>query len=421
MVHYHFLFMTKGLIRDKLLLIAAGILAAFLLLEAALRLAGFGFSFFQEYKNKKNIKDSGGYRILCIGDSLTALGGKNSYPAQLQEILNQKFPDLKCSIINKGWVGAKSQETTSKLSQYADIYKPDMIIAMTGINDIQHRGRFGFKRRIVSLRDLRICKLCSMLKLRISDKITGIAWHGSIRDYILLAWFYSDHKRFQEAEQVFKKCIKIYPLESLPYMHMATFYKEQGRFKEADEVLRKVKDLDKNISLTYIYLVSFDRDGKRLEETESLLKKKISDQPLNDKLYGGLALCYEYMGLYDKAEEYFMKANELRLMHQNPVTRRNYRKIAQIAKKNRARFVCVQYPMRSIDSLMNIFIDKEGVVFISNESAFRKAVRDSGYDEYFVDAFGGDFGHCTAKGNRLLAENIAEAVSTSLKGYRKDK
>jgi len=392
-----------------------GILAAFLLLEAALRLAGFGFLFFQEYKNKKNMKDNGGYRILCIGDSLTALGGKNSYPAQLQEILNQKFPDLKCSIINKGWVGAQSQKTASELSQYADLYKPDMIIAMTGINDIHYKGRFDLKRRIISLRNLRVCKLCSMLKLRISDKATGIAWHGSARDYLLLAWFYSNHKRFQEAEQVFKKCIKIYPLKSVPYIHMATFYKEQGRFKEADEALKKAKDLDKNISLAYIHLVSFDRDGKRLEEAESLLKKKILDQPLNDKLCGSLALCYEYMGLYDKAEEYFTKANDLRLARQNPVTRRNYQKIAQIAKKNRARFICVQYPMRSVDSLINIFTDKKGIVFVSNESSFRKAVRDSGYDEYFVDTFGGDFGHCTAKGNRLLAENIAEAVSTSLK------
>lgn len=410
--------MNKRLIAEKISFIAVGILAAFLLIEAVLRLAGFGFLFFQEYKNKKNMKDNGGYRILCIGDSLTALGGKNSYPAQLQEILNQKFPDLKCSVINKGRVGAKSLETASKLNQYADLYKPDMIIAMTGINDIQHKGRFGFKRRIVSLRNLRICKLCDMLKLRIYDKITGIGWHGSARDYLLLAWFYSDHKRFQEAEQVFRKCIKIYPLESLPYMHMATFYKEQGRFKEAEETLEKVKELDKNISLTYIHLVSFDRDEKRLEEAEGLLKRKISNEPLNDKLYGGLALCYEYMGLYDKAEEYFMKANELRLVRQNPVTRRNYRKIVQIAKKSGARFVCVQYPMRSIDPLMNIFTEKEGVIFVSNEAVFRKAVRDSGYDEYFVDTFGGDFGHCTAKGNRLLAENIAEAVSAGLKEER---
>lgn len=32
------------------------------------------------------------------------------------------------------------------------------------------------------------------------------------------------------------------------------------------------------------------------------------------------------------------------------------------------------------------------------------------YKEYFGDMFAGDFGHCTKKGNRLLAENIANVI-----------
>jgi hypothetical protein len=41
---------------------------------------------------------------------------------------------------------------------------------------------------------------------------------------------------------------------------------------------------------------------------------------------------------------------------------------------------------------------------------FRDAVRKDSYNEYFRDAIGGDFGHCTDKGNRLLAENIASTI-----------
>jgi hypothetical protein len=73
--------------------------------------------------------------------------------------------------------------------------------------------------------------------------------------------------------------------------------------------------------------------------------------------------------------------------------------------------VCVQYPMRSIEPLKRIFEDnKEGVIFVDNEKIFRDAVKEEGSDVYFRDMFGGDFGHCTAKGNRLLAENIANAI-----------
>jgi hypothetical protein len=41
---------------------------------------------------------------------------------------------------------------------------------------------------------------------------------------------------------------------------------------------------------------------------------------------------------------------------------------------------------------------------------FKAALKTSSYKEYFMDMFEGDFGHCTRKGNKLLAENIAEVL-----------
>ena len=41
---------------------------------------------------------------------------------------------------------------------------------------------------------------------------------------------------------------------------------------------------------------------------------------------------------------------------------------------------------------------------------FKDALRKASYREYFNDMFAGDFGHCTPKGNRLLAENIAKVI-----------
>jgi hypothetical protein len=37
-------------------------------------------------------------------------------------------------------------------------------------------------------------------------------------------------------------------------------------------------------------------------------------------------------------------------------------------------------------------------------------VRKDGYGSYFKDMFGGYFGHCTDKGNCLLAESIADTI-----------
>ncbi len=72
--------------------------------------------------------------------------------------------------------------------------------------------------------------------------------------------------------------------------------------------------------------------------------------------------------------------------------------------------VCAQYPMRSIWPLKKIFEEDNNVIFVDNEGIFREALDKASYKDYFRDMFGGDFGHCTEKGNRLLAQNIADTV-----------
>jgi hypothetical protein len=66
--------------------------------------------------------------------------------------------------------------------------------------------------------------------------------------------------------------------------------------------------------------------------------------------------------------------------------------------------------MRNVEPLKKIFEQDESIIFVDNESVFKEALQKASYNEYFVDMFAGDFGHCTKKGNRLLAENIANTI-----------
>ncbi|KKT45908.1 MAG: hypothetical protein UW39_C0036G0004 [Parcubacteria group bacterium GW2011_GWC2_44_17] len=50
------------------------------------------------------------------------------------------------------------------------------------------------------------------------------------------------------------------------------------------------------------------------------------------------------------------------------------------------------------------------VSFVDNKVIFDEAVKKTGFRDYFYDDFAGDFGHCTAKGNALLAENVAQTI-----------
>jgi len=67
--------------------------------------------------------------------------------------------------------------------------------------------------------------------------------------------------------------------------------------------------------------------------------------------------------------------------------------------------------MRPVELLKRIFQDDdEEIIFVNNEKVFRDAVAKDGYNAYFVDASSGDFDHCTDRGNKLLAENIANVI-----------
>ena len=66
--------------------------------------------------------------------------------------------------------------------------------------------------------------------------------------------------------------------------------------------------------------------------------------------------------------------------------------------------------MRSLEDLRRMFASEDRVTFVDNEMIFREALKDGSFDDYFTDRFAGDFGHCTAKGNSLLAENVAEVL-----------
>jgi tetratricopeptide (TPR) repeat protein len=153
------------------------------------------------------------------------------------------------------------------------------------------------------------------------------------------------------------------------------------------------------------------RNQGKPSQAEDLFKQAIALDPQNDRAYGALSILYEETGKPGLAKEYAQKATSLRLGHYVPLTVTNYRTLKEILDKRGIRLVCVQYPMRSVEPLKRILQGTEkGIIFVDNEKLFRDAVRKDGYNTYFKDMFGGDFGHCTDRGNRLLAENIADTI-----------
>jgi hypothetical protein len=70
----------------------------------------------------------------------------------------------------------------------------------------------------------------------------------------------------------------------------------------------------------------------------------------------------------------------------------------------------MQYPLRSVDALKRMLAPPEGVIFVENEAIFQEALKRLSPKELFRDSFGGDFGHCTPTGNRLIADHLARVI-----------
>lgn len=560
---------------QKIILMAFGLFLFLVIAELGLRAAGLILTAFQERRNIISISKKDTYRIMCIGESTTALGGAGSYPAQLEKILNEAKAEVKFSVINKGRPGVDSTYLAGRLEGNLNRYHPDIVVAMMGINDSGSPYR---RNSYPSFKEFRIYKLAAFFyrNIRHIMNLPTPTEYYEIQDYpdnyeqnlqkaaklnpadeeicFQLGELYLNKGRLDEAKDVFLKVIELDPDNDEAYVQLGRCYRRQGNEDRAMYIFKKTLQINPKNDDAYLGLGKVYRDLAMLEQAEQKYKqaihinplndgaivslgriyqskkmftraekmynKAIKINPLNDKALVSLGLCYREMGnlpaaaeMFDKvidlecknywgyfelirfyerrnnpwgaeeslkkdlelnphndracaglgwfymeqnnplkAEEYFKKAIELnehndwanaglaalfgamgrhisarkyfdnaaklRLLYYKPGVRQNYQKLKDILDEKNVKLVCVQYPMRSIGPFKKIFLKTDNIVFVDNEKIFKEALKTSAYKEYFTDRMGGDFGHCTRKGNRLLAENIAKVV---IKEFFKDK
>jgi len=89
------------------------------------------------------------------------------------------------------------------------------------------------------------------------------------------------------------------------------------------------------------------------------------------------------------------------------VTMLNYLELRDVLMKQRIQLIAMQYPMRDPLRLKAIFGPSGDITVIGNQGNFRQALQHLSYQDLFIDRFAGDFGHCTARGNALIAANVA--------------
>ncbi len=434
----------------KLLLIIIGIFLSLVILECGLRLAGWTISSYQQYKNNKALRNKSQYTIMCLGESTT----QRQYPVQLQEILNEKYPN-KFSVIDCGVGGINLENILNLLDGNIIKYKPDITVCMMGINNklvnlVEHTNDYNIefikKSKNINLKIYQLFVLLfEHIKELLSNKTQITTNDGNSlietpkflnteEEELMFKQMLSENPKNEEAfvELLFlERYLLNYPID---YCYNKAIYAIDNNFKYS-------------IAECYKIIIDFCLEKNDKQQLKKYIKKALNDPYLDfkqaigcfyrkikpycdendlliinkniksDLYYGFNYVRYLEQKDYKKAQKYFDNTEEIRLNFPNEETYNLYKLIVKKLIDNNIKVICMQYPVRSIlplqEQLKNeSYYDK--LTFISNEKLFKDALMNKIYDDLFVDQFAGDFGHCTDLGNTLIAKNVVNTLEKIL-------
>lgn len=263
--------------------------------------------------------------------------------------------------------------------------------------------------------------------------------------YIDLGWFYIAQGRGKEAQAVYRKAIELDPLKEDGYAGLGWACKDSGepdhtqavkfyqqaielnprndksyvafgyylaemqKYREAGNMFEKAVELNSKNAWAYFYLGWCYRGLGEYARAESAFKRSIELYPRNELAFSGLMILSAEAGKYGAMREWGETLNNSR-MYYSLSTQNNYLQLKQALDRRGIKLVCMQYPMRNILPLKRIFKEQEGIIFVDNEKVFKDALQHGRYEDYFRDNFAADFGHCTERGNKLLAGNLANVI-----------
>jgi len=455
--------MKLQILFKKIFLIFCGLILSLFLLEFFLQSTSFVIKHIKDYKthNKyKKIKTKDSIIILCIGESTTS----RQYPVQLQQLLNNIRPG-KFYVIDSGLSGITLETISEEIESNIKKYNPDIMLFMMGINNGFYSSKENKNMSISDINTTKIksYKLALLLKMHIMSLIktkpfeTNIVPNTDITDDLeQQIAFLQKYGKFNEAVQLLETTLKKKSDNEYAYSKLVQIYSD---FLPDDCSKNKgyemaIKGLDMNfIKEPYIYLIyetilkhnlrnknykllkfytdkiinesidTFKTDEAYLiygfikdilsVEQKKLIFSVMLESDKTDQSYGTMAIENLRQGNYEKTEEYFKMAEELRLNFPNKKTYQLYKLILQKTVNLNTKIICMQYPVRSIESLKNMLKNEDyynKIIFVSNEIIFKQMLKKYPYTDIFIDQFAGDFGHCTTLGNQLIAENVAKTI-----------
>lgn len=403
----------------KLLLLGGSVLFALVLIEVGLQAGALFLRAFREDPRESNmsgVRAGGEYRVLCLGESTTEGYGETPYPEILERLLNERGLGPRFRVINAGFVAEHSSFLLAQVEPLIAEHDPQMIIVMMGANDalyFSEKARLGIPVEWqLTLYKSRLYRLLSIAHhaLRSSAGKGTRAYENPPIVPANRAHRWAFRRRFDETYERWSK---------------GELEDAEARFRDLIRTAREVAvplddtpdgPLDLPPAYLFHYVNAYEAlreillgEG-RVADAVELYEEATRRHPDAENFRRTLAGIYEQVGESAKAREQLAIAEAMADTEVLGITRANYRRLVDVLKDHDVVLVAMQYPLRRADHLKVLLRGSEAPIYVDNEAIFREAVAREGYDAYFVDRFAGDFGHCTARGNRLIAENLVRTV-----------
>ena len=431
--------------------LALGALALSLaLVEIGLRLLGARVLARQDAANRRGLEQASAV-VLCLGESTTQGRADTSWPLALQALLDQRLGAGRVKVVNRGVSGTNSRDIVARLPTDLDDWRPDLVISMVGINDHCLSPWEGALDAIpapdaVVVPDTpwRVVKLAWWTwralhgtPLDLKAQAATVPWsttgyqrggkgavpHDPPTPALREADALADGPDPGRAEQAYGRVVTDEPLYLDAWLHWAAWRERTDRREEAIRLLQSALPVLPGATWLRRDLALMQARAGRHADAADLLEQAVALDPFDDVLHALLATELRALGRDDEASRRQAQARTLRAERPNPATVRNYRRLAARVLESGAALIAMQYPRRDPDLLRRMLDGWSPPVIVQDQTeGFERALAHQPYDALFTDRFGGDFGHTTEAGDRLIARQVLDAVLRVLaeRGVRRE-
>lgn len=411
-------------------------------LELLMRLAGFVLSAPSDRRNEVRPEDAGELRILALGESTTADYFSDeagaAWPRRLERELRRA--GVGARVYNEALGGTTSALIVTRLPEYLEKYRPQIVITMMGINDDPFlRYDDSFESRLsLSFSQIRLVKLGKWIADRIdAGSRCSIDWRPISRpEYYAFVERELASPEERTVAEVEKKLREQIPGDRDVALALTRFaLKLRGDLNPNIDVTKSRAFIDRAFDLyPYTHEVAFfELNGSLPEDRcrQASLKLLECGRNLPDDLLSEIAHCAQHDAVL--AAEPLFRSRNLLIARSEPVPRsenlqettwtlsptaQDYRILHEFLRRAGISHVAMQYPTLALDSLKAYFRGADGrieepfrdIVFVSNEENFAQALKSRPYDEIFRDRYKGSWGHTAGAGHQLIAEAALKAV-----------